>query len=78
MASDSSFAFSFFFLLYLATLKNVEYYVIPSVQKFTFECPSVCPSVLCVHSLPVHFLIIFFKLGIRVDIGEECLWIAYG
>ena len=22
------------------------YYVIPSVQKFAFECPSVCPSIL--------------------------------
>ena len=32
-------------LLYPATLKSAGYYVIPSVQKFAFECPSVRPSV---------------------------------
>ena len=31
-----------FAFLYPATLKSVGYYVIPSVQKFAFECPSVC------------------------------------
>ena len=31
--------------LYPATLKSAGYYVIPSVQKFVFECPSVRPSV---------------------------------
>ena len=32
-------------VLYPATLKSAGYYVIPSVQKFAFECPSVRPSV---------------------------------
>ena len=31
--------------LYPATLKSAGYYVIPSVQKFAFECPSVRPYV---------------------------------
>ena len=30
------------------------------------------------HSLSLAFLPIFFKLGIRVDIGMECLVIADG
>ena len=41
--------------LYPATLKSAGYYVIPSVQKFAFEClsirPSVRPSALRFHSL---------------------------
>ena len=36
--------------------------------------PSVRPSALHFNSLPA----IFFKLGIRVDIGKECLGIADG
>ena len=31
--------------LYPATLKSAGYYVIPSIQKFAFECLSVRPSV---------------------------------
>ena len=31
--------------LYPATLKSAGYYVIPSIQKIVFECPSVCMSV---------------------------------
>ena len=31
--------------LYPATLKTAGFYVIPSVQKFAFECPSVRLSV---------------------------------
>ena len=30
------------FFLYPATLKSEGYYVIPSIQKIAFECPSVC------------------------------------
>ena len=52
-----------FFFLYPATLKSAGYYVIPSVQKFAFEYPSVClsvrlyvrPSALCFNSLPGAF-----------------------
>ena len=32
--------------LYPATLKSVGYYVIPSIQKIVFKCPSVCTSEL--------------------------------
>ena len=38
--------------LYPATLKRAGYYVIPSVQKFAFEYPSVRPSV---HPSALHF-----------------------
>ena len=31
-------------LLYLTTLKSVQHYVIPSIQKFVFDCPSVSAS----------------------------------
>ena len=75
-------------LLYPATLKSAGYYVIPSIQKIEFECPSACLSVcLYVHpsvsasfslsagSIFNHF---FFKLAMRVDIGKECPWIADG
>ena len=48
------------YFLYPATLKSAGYYVIPSVQKFAFECPSVCPSVSA-----------SFPLYIRVDIRKE-------
>ena len=76
--------------LHLATLKSTGCYIISSVQKFAFECPSVhlcacptaCPSIRqrFVSTLfQVHFQpIIFFKLGIRVDIGKECPGIADG
>ena len=37
--------------LYPATLKSVGCYVIPSVQKFAFECPSVRQSALHFRSL---------------------------
>ena len=58
------------------------FYVIPSVQKFAFECLSVCPSVSQSvrpasgsDSFPLSllsiFLPIFFKLCIRVDIRKE-------
>ena len=70
--------------LYPATLKSVGYYVIPSLQKFAFECPSVRLSVRrsisASFQLPARCIIqpIFFKFGIRVDIGKECLGIADG
>ena len=75
-----------FFILFPATLKSVGYCVIPSVHKFVFECPSVClsvrpsvrPSMLRFHSLPGAFLTNFFKLGIRVDIGMDCLVVEDG
>ena len=43
-------------------------------------CPSVHPSVSASFQLSARciFQPIFFKLGIRVDIGKECLWIADG
>ena len=78
--------------LYPATLKSAGYYVIPSIQKIAFECPSVrlsvCPSV-CPSvrpSVSASFSLsagsifepIFFKLGMRVDIGKECSGIANG
>ena len=64
--------------LYPATLKSAGYYVIPSVQKFAFESPSIRPSVSASFKLSARcvFQPIFFKLGIRVDIGKECLGIA--
>ena len=62
--------------LYPATLKSAGYYVIPSAQKFAFECPSVSASFQL--SVRRIFQPIFFKLGIRVDIGKECLGIADG
>ena len=66
--------------LYHATLKSATYNVIPSVQKFAFECPSVRPSVSASFQLSArcNFQPIFFKLGIRVDIEKMCLWIADG
>ena len=64
--------------LYPATLKSVGYYVIPYVQKFAFECPSVRPSALHFNSLLGAFLLIFFKLGMRVGIGKECPGVADG
>ena len=49
----------FFYLLYPATLKSAGYYVIPSIQKIAFECPSLCMSVrasaLRFHSLLTAF-----------------------
>ena len=60
--------------LYPATLERAGCYVIPSVQKFANECLFIRPSV---HpSVTVSFQPIFLKLGIRVDIGKECLEIA--
>ena len=44
-------------VLYPTTLKSVGYYVIPSVQKFESECPSVGPSVSA--SFPLSILRIF-------------------
>ena len=44
------------FFLYPAILKSAGYYVIPSVQKFVFECPSVRPSALRFNSLQCAFL----------------------
>ena len=66
--------------LYPATLKSAGYYVIPSVQKFAFECPSVCPSVSASFQLSAGciFKPIVFKLGMRVDIGKACPGIADG
>ena len=65
--------------LYPATLKSGGYYVIPSIHKNAFECPSVRPSVSTSFSLCwEHFLPIFFKLAMRVDIGKECPGIADG
>ena len=46
--------------------------------KSPSDRPSVRPSALRFHSQPGAFLIKFFNLGIIVDIGEECLGIAYG
>ena len=65
-------------VLYPATLKSVGYYVIPSVQKFAFECPSVYLTALHFRSILSIFLPIFFKLCIRVDIRKEWCWIVGG
>ena len=40
--------------LYPANLKSAGYYVIPFVQIFAFECPSVRPSVRPSFRLSVH------------------------
>ena len=66
--------------LYPATLKSAGYYVIPSIQKIAFECPSIGPSAAHrFHSLlGAFFSPIFFKLAMRVDIGKECPGIADG
>ena len=80
------------FLLYPATLISAGYYVIPSIQKNAFECPSVrpyvCPSVRpsVRPSVSASFSLsawsifqpIFFKLAMGVDIGKECPGIADG
>ena len=68
------------FFLYPAPLKSAGYYVIPSVQKFAFECPSVRPSVSASFQLSAGWIFkpIFFKLGMRVDIGKACPGIADG
>ena len=42
--------------LYPATLKSAGYYAIPSIQKVTFECLSVCPTAHRFHSLLGAFL----------------------
>ena len=59
---------------YTPSLKKCRYYVIPSIQSFALRVrPSVRPSVTT--SFPLFILsisrLIFFKLCIIVDIGEE-------
>ena len=58
-------------------LKSTGYYGIPSLQKFVL---SVCPSVTISFPLSILsiFRPIFFKLYIRVDIGEEWFGIVDG
>ena len=63
--------------LYPTALKSVGYYVIPSIQKIVFECPSVCQHIFSLSAGSI-FYPIFFKLAMRVDIGKECLGIADG
>ena len=83
VSGPTDFETSIFFkrlsFLYPATLKSAGYYVIPSVQKFAFECPSVRPYV---RPFPLSILSIFrpifFKLCIRVDIRKEWFGIVDG
>ena len=58
--------------------KNLRLSVHPSVRLSVH--PSVCLSVSASFQLSARciFKPIFFKLGIRVDIGKECLGIADG
>ena len=76
MVTDIQLLDAAIYFLYPATLK-----IYPPFKNLRLSVrPSVCPSVSASFQLSARCIFeqIFFKLGMRIDIGKECPGIADG